>query len=182
MAKALSMLLMMAVLSGMAWGMDVSIEGKAKWFSPGEEAFREIYGGGIGWGGAVVFGLSEHWEVSLEADWFSRNGELTYTREPTEMSLFALGVEGRYLFPLKGVTLFAGPGAYLYHFHEDNRMGKAKKSGPGFMLKAGALVPLSQCLRLNLFAGYSFCRITPVNIEFSVGGFAAGLGLRYTFE
>lgn len=182
MKRTLIILLVPALMSAMAWSMDISLELKAKWLAPAEEAFRDVYGGGIGFGGAVVFGLSDHWEASLEADWFSREGELTYTKEPTEMSLFALGADLKYLIPLKGVTLYAGPGIYLHRFSEDNRLGEAEKSGLGFKLKAGALVPLSGRFRLNLFAGYSFCKMTPVNIEIAVGGFEAGLGLRYTFR
>ncbi|MDY0297743.1 MAG: hypothetical protein RB296_10535 [Acidobacteriota bacterium] len=182
MKRTLMILLLPALMSAMAWSMDVSLEMKAKWLAPAEEAFRDVYGGGIGFGAALVLGLSDHWEASLEADWLSRDGELTYTGEPTKVSLFALGADLKYLIPLKGVTLYAGPGIYLHRFSEDNRLGEPEKSGPGFKLKAGALVPVSNSIGLNAFAGYSFCRMTPVEIEIAVGGFEAGLGLRYTFR
>ncbi len=182
MKKAWIGLLIMVVVGGAGYGMDISLEVKAKWLAPAEEAFRDVYGGGIGFGGALVLGLSDHWEASLEADWLSRDGELTYTGEPTKMSLSALGADLKYLIPLKGVTLYAGPGIYLHRFSEDNRLGEPEKSGLGFKLKAGALVPLTKCLRLNLFAGYSFCEMTPVEIEIALGGFEAGLGMRYTFQ
>ena len=98
------------------------------------------------------------------------------------MSVFSLGVDVKYLVPLKGVTLYAGPGVYSHSFKEDNRMGEVKKSGLGVKLKAGALVPLFDRFRINLFAGYSFCKMTPGEFEFAIGGFEAGLGVRYTFK
>lgn len=174
-------ILALTIISGMGYGTDFSVEVKTNWLAPAEAAFKDVYGGGMAFGAAVALGLSAHWEISLELNRISRAGELTYTKEPTEMSIFSIGADVKYLFPLKGVTLYAGPGIYSSSFKEDNRLGNLKKSGVGFKLKAGALVPLAKCFRLNLFAGYSFCKMTPGQFEIAIGGFEAGLGIRYTF-
>jgi len=132
-------------------------------------------------GAAVALTLSDHWELSLEMNRISRDGELTYSKEPTEMSVFSLGVDVKYLLPLKGVTLYAAPGIYSNSFKENNRLGNLKKSGVGFKLKAGALLPLFDRFGLNLFASYSFCQMTPGQFKIAIGGFEAGAGVRYTF-
>jgi len=180
--KILVAILALAFIGGIGYGADFSVELKTNWLTPAEAAFKDVYGGGLAVGAAVTATLAEHWELSLEISRFSREGELTYTKEPTEMSVFSLGVDLKYLMPLKGLTLYASPGVYSHRFTEDNRLGELKKSALGFKLKAGALVPLAKCFRLNLFAGYSFCRMTPGEFEIDLGGVQAGLGIRYTFQ
>jgi len=180
--KILVAILALAFIGGIGYGADFSLELKTNWLAPAETAFKDVYGGGMALGGALAVSLSPNWELSLEMNRITRDGELTYTSEPTEMSVFSIGVDVKYLFPLKGVTLYAGPGVYSHGFTEDNRLGHLKKSGLGFKLKAGALVALFDRFRLNLFAGYSFCKMTPGEFEIAIGGFEAGAGVRYTFR
>ena len=180
--KILVAILALAFIGGIGYGADFSLELKTNWLSPAETAFKDVYGGGMAVGGALAVGITPHWELSLEMNRISRDGELTYTKEPTEMSVFSIGVDVKFLFPLKKITLYAGAGIYSHSFKEDNRLGHLKKSGVGFKLKTGALVPLFDRFRLNLFAGYSFCRMTPGQFEIAIGGFEAGAGVRYTFK
>lgn len=180
--KIVVAILALAFIGGIGYGADFSVELKTNWLAPKDAAFGDVYGGGMALGAAAVLTLADRWELSLEMNRISREGELTYTKEPTKMSVFSLGADLKYLLPLKGVTLYAGPGIYSNSFKENNRLGEVKKSGIGFKLKAGVLVTLAHRFRLNLFAGYSFCEMTPGQFEIAIGGFEAGLGIRYILK
>ena len=151
------------------------------YFNPSEQAFKDIYGGGAGFGAGFGIGLSEKTEIWLGLNYFSKQGELTYTREETDISILSLNIEGKYMFLPGKFKLYVAPGVNYNFFRESNKIGNISKNGIGFSLKSGGIVFLSESFSLDIFAAYTKCSMKPVDISVNIGGIEGGLGIRYKF-
>ncbi|MBN1271895.1 MAG: outer membrane beta-barrel protein [Candidatus Aminicenantes bacterium] len=181
MKKIISVLLFLLLAGGAAQAMDFMIGAKAHYMHPSDEMFREVYGGGFMFGGGLGVRIINLVEIWVDGSYFSKTGELTYTGEETKITLFPIGVEGRVFLPLSVVKLYGGAGLAYYNFKESNILGEVEKSALGVRFKAGVVIELPVKLSIDVFGGYSLCKMTPVAIEIDVGGIEAGLGLRYGF-
>ena len=72
------------LLPGIANASDVIVELRAHCLYPSEEAFRDIYGGGMMYGVEVSIGAWKELEVWFGGSYFSKTGELTFTKEEPE--------------------------------------------------------------------------------------------------
>lgn len=69
----------------------VTIEVRGSYFNPTEQAFKDIYGGGLMYGGEISLGIWKNLDVWIGGDYFSQNGELTFTGEETSLQIVPLG-------------------------------------------------------------------------------------------
>jgi len=160
----------------------VSFSLKAAYLMPSEQAFKDIYGGGLMAGGEIAFGLSGPLKVWIEAMYHKGTGKLTYTGEDTTLTLFPIGGAGlRYEFAAGPAVVYAGAGARYYSYKEENVIGTASKSGAGFVGLAGVSLRLAKVFMLDLRAAYSSCKLTPADFTVDVGGLELGGGLVFVF-
>lgn len=161
---------------------DFLYEFKAHYFNPTEQRSKDIYGSGWAFGGEFAFGAWESLYVYLSGSYYSRTGELTYTREETKLKIIPLAVGAKYHFNIAGgLNLYAGAGITYNIFKEENPIGEASKNGIGFVINSGLIAYVIEGLFLDGYVNYSYCKVKPENVEVNIGGLEAGLGIGYKF-
>lgn len=158
-------------------------------YSISDELFKEIYGGSAMIYGAelnqVVLSNDNHnFALMLAFRSFSKTGALTETQEETKFSLtpFSLGV--RYLYNLKQIALFIGGGVDFLSYKEENVIDDVSGSTTGFHAMGGFYFkfPGLNALHIMAYAKYTSATATENDIEISLGGIEAGLGLSLGFN
>jgi hypothetical protein len=91
MKRLTGMTAVLLLISGSAGAATVRVELKAGYFHPTEQAFLDIYGGGPRYGGELDVRLWKGFDVWLGGSYFSREGELTFTKEKTELQIMPIG-------------------------------------------------------------------------------------------
>jgi hypothetical protein len=169
-------------LCGLANAADIMVELKGHYFMPSEEAFRDVYGGGINFGAEVSVEIGRRLAVWLGGSYFSRKGELTFTKEETELKIMAFGGGIKYIFPAgAGIDIYGAGGVNYCSYDEENVLGEVSKGGLGIVLKAGGLIKIINGIFLDAYINYSYCKMKPADIKINIGGFGAGIGLGYKF-
>jgi hypothetical protein len=168
-------------ISGFAHGGDFMVELKAHYFSPSEQAFKDIYGGGLMYGAEINIGVWKDLDLWFGGSYFSKKGELTFTKEETKLKLFPIVGGGKYRILSGNFALYVGLGLNYYQYKETNPIGDVSEGGLGFVGKIGSYVTIVGGLVLDLYMDYTYCKIEPADFEVNVGGIAAGVGLGYRF-
>jgi len=168
-------------LSGTICAGDIYIELRGNYFSPSEKAFQDIYGGGMRYAGELTFGIWKNLQLWIEGNYFSKDGELTFTKEETSLQIIPIGSGIKYTFPAGIFSIYAGAGINYYLYKESNILGEVSKGGLGFVGKIGVMVTVIKGLFFDLYGEYSHCKITPDDFTINIGGMAAGIGLGYKF-
>ncbi len=183
MKKAIFVIIAITVLMGLsASATDFLYEFKAHYFNPTEQRSKDIYGGGWAFGGEFDIGVWESLYVYLSGSYYSRTGELTYTREETKLKIIPLAVGAKYHFNISGgLNFYAGAGLTYNIFKEINPIGEANKNGIGFVIHSGLLAYVFEGLFLDGYVNYSYCKMKPANVDLNIGGFEFGLGIGYRF-
>ena len=154
---------------------------KAAYFMPGEQAFKDIYGAGLIYGGEIGFRIAGSVGLWVDGMFYSGKGKLTYTQEETKLTLMPIGAGLRIDLTKGAAIIYAGGGARYYTYKETNVIGTARKSGLGFVGLAGLEVRVVKGILLGLRGAYSSCSLTPADFTINVGGLELGGGLIFEF-
>jgi len=169
------------LLSGLANASDVIVELKAHYLHPSEKAFRDIYGGGMMYGGELSIGVWRGLEVWFGGSYFSKTGELTFTKEETKLEIYPIGGGLKYRLSTGIFDLYAGAGLNYYQYKESNPLGDVSKGGVGYIGKIGSYVKVTGGFLIDFFVNYSYCKIKPADFKINIGGIEAGVGIGYKF-
>jgi hypothetical protein len=169
------------LLSGLANATDVLVELKAHYFHPSEEAFRNIYGGGMMYGGEASIGVLNGLEIWVGGSYFTKKGELTFTKEETKIEIYPLGGGLKYKISAGIFDLYAGAGLNYYQYKESNPLGNVSKGGIGYVGKLGSYINIAGGFLVDLYIDYSYCKLKPADFEINIGGIEAGVGIGYRF-
>ena len=167
--------------SGIANATDISVELKAHYFHPSEKAFRDIYGGGMMYGGEVSIGVWKGLEVWFGGSYFSKTGELTFTKEETKLKIYPLGGGLKYRLSEGVLSFYIGAGLNYYQYKESNPLGDVSKGGLGYIGKIGSYVKVTGGFLIDLYVNYSYCKIKPADFKINIGGIEAGVGIGFSF-
>ncbi len=159
----------------------VLLEVKGQYFSPSERSFRDIYGAGWMAEGELGIRLFRGLELWVGGGYFSRKGQLTFTREETTLKIQPVGGGLRYRMTSGKISGYVSAGLNYYQFKESNIIGDVSKNSLGYVGKAGVFFRIIPGLLLDLNLGYSYCRMTPADFEINIGGIAAGAGVAVEF-
>jgi hypothetical protein len=181
MKKLMIIVSFIILLSGMAAASDFIVELKAHYLHPSEKAFRDIYGGGLMYGGAISLGVWKGLDVWFGGSYFSKKGELTFTKEETKLEIYPLGGGLKYRLSEGVLSFYVGVGLNYYQYKESNPLGDVSKSGLGYTGRIGNYVKVTGGLLIDLYVNYSYCRIKPADFEINIGGIEAGVGVGYEF-
>jgi len=182
MKKAIRFVFAVVILPSVSIANTGTIEANLSYFYPMfEEAFQDIYGGGLSYGGDLTLNVWKNVGIWFGASSFSGKGELTFTREETQISLVSLVLGGNYTFFTSPVNFYAGLGARFVLYKESNVLGEVNDSGFGIEAKVGLYKKLLAGLFVDLFVGLSTCRMQPADFKINVGGFKSGIGIGYEF-
>jgi opacity protein-like surface antigen len=181
MKKFMIVIFVVALFSGLAHASDIIVEIKAHYLSPSEEAFKDIYGGGLVYGGEVSIGVWQGLDVWFGGNYFSKTGELTFTKEETKLEIYPLGAGLRYRISTGILDLYAGAGLNYYRYKESNPIGEVSEGGLGYVGKLGSFIKVMGGILLDLYVNYSYCKLKPADFEINIGGIEAGVGVGYQF-
>jgi hypothetical protein len=171
----------LCLVAGMSVAADVLIKVQAGYFYPADRDFRDIYGGGMKSGLELSTAVADHVEVWLEGGYFSKTGELSFTKDKTRVRIVPLGGGMRYVFSAEKWNLYAGLGLRYHIFRESNLIGKVNAGKMGWSAHLGGRLAVGDQTLVDLCLGYSRCEMEPLALRFDVGGIEAGIGVGYRF-
>ncbi|MDH4272460.1 MAG: outer membrane beta-barrel protein [Candidatus Aminicenantes bacterium] len=169
------------LVSSSAGAAAVRLEFKAGYFRPSDKDFLDIYGGGPRYGGEVSIGLWKGFDLWLGGNYFSREGELTFTKEKTELQIIPVGVGLKYRWTKGIIRVYTAAGMSSFQYKESNPIGEISKSRVGLTAEMGSYVKVAGGLLLDLYMNYSVSYIETADYKVNIGGLGAGVGLAYQF-
>ncbi len=168
------------IICGTVGATSIRFEAKAKYFNPGEQAFKDIYGSGIMFGAEISIGIWKNLELWVTGGTFSKTGELTFTKEQTKLRITPAGIGIKYVHPAGSkMDIYGGIGINYYSYNEENPIGEVKTNKIGYIGTIGTYVKVTEGIFFDLFFDYSHCKIKPDEINVNIGGFGAGVGIGF---
>jgi hypothetical protein len=169
------------LIAGDIYPSNLAVQLRATYLLPSEQAFKDVYDGGMTYGGEISIGIIKKIDLWAGGSYFSKNGKLTFTEEDTKVSIIPLGIGIKYKLLDGSIKPYVGLGLNYYQYKESNLLGDVSKGGLGFVAKAGGIFKISGGLLVDLFFGYSYCKMKPADFEINIGGLEAGIGIGYEF-
>lgn len=163
------------------------VELGGSFFYQSEKLFREIYGNGIKFQWDFGRTIGKNLEVHLRGSYFSKTGELTFTKEETKVKVIPVGVSLRYIFLKKKINLYTGGGLSWVYLEERNPIGTAIGKNIGFDFQVGAfkrfqgLKNFFKGFIIDVFIHYQYCEMEPADTSVDIGGADIGVALGYEF-
>lgn len=172
------------------------LEGKAGYFYPTNDLFRELYGDGKGIYGAELTGeICNSFYGWASVNYFSDSGHSIGLSDPTKIRIIPVGLGVKYMCPLNCFTRFYFGGGFLathLHTHDFESpivIPRVDKWGFGGIVKTGFLVFLSKCWFIDVFADWSYMHIDfhntegydVIRLDADLSGFSGGAGIGYRF-
>jgi len=151
------------------------------YFTPSEKVFKDIYGGGIMYGGEINIGVWKRLELWIDGGYFSKKGKLTYTEEETKLKIIPIGGGLKYVFGTEVLNFYIGAGLNYCYSEEANPIGNVSKGKLGYAGKIGSLFKVKGGLIIDLCISYSYCKIKPADYNVNIGGLKVGMGIGYKF-
>jgi hypothetical protein len=162
---------------GLAW----RLEAGAAYVRPADSVFREVYGGGIAFGGEVGATLSKAFGLWAGMDYFKKDGQLTETKEETAITIIPLCAGVSLCLPGGRVSPYLRVGAGYFFYKETSVIGTVKKGKLGFVGRAGVILGIAGPLFLDIQASYESCKVKPEDVEADLGGLKGRLALGLKF-
>jgi hypothetical protein len=181
MKKLIIIMVIIFLSSSFSNATDIIVEFKSHYLHPSEKAFGDIYGGGLVYGGELSIGIWKRLDIWVGGNYFSKKGELTFTKEGTKLEIYPLGGGLKYRLTSGVFNLYAGAGLNYYQYKESNPIGDVSKGGLGYVAKIGSYVKVTSGLLFDLYVNYSYCKLKPADFEINIGGIEAGVGIGYRF-
>jgi len=187
MKRSILIAIALIFLSTQLCAKDFRIQIGGSYFVPSEKAFREIYGQGL------IIGLDigkKNWkntEIHVEANYFSKMGQLTFTKERTRVRILPLGAHVRYIFLKKILQFYAGAGLTLTLFEEKNPIGRVREDKMGYRIKIGGFKRIKGFKKIlkqfviDASMNYHYCKMKPAEIRFNAGGLDLGVSFGFEF-
>ncbi|MBN1938441.1 MAG: outer membrane beta-barrel protein, partial [Candidatus Aminicenantes bacterium] len=154
---------------------------RAGYFVAADPAYTDVYQNGPVYGGELRIGGKKlaGW---LDGTYRAETGELTYTKEKTEVSVLTVQAGLLYRFAAGTLNPYAGAGIGYFMFKEKNEaIGRAEKNQAGFCLLGGVSWTPGGGFVVDARLKYEFCKMKPADFDIELGGLTAGLGLGFRF-
>jgi hypothetical protein len=181
--SGIGLLLMTSILNAKIARLEIS----GAFFYQSEKAFREIYGNGMKYGIDISRNIWRGIELHLEANYFLKKGNLTFTKERTRVKILPLGANLRYVFLKKKIHLYMGAGLTYNLFEEKNPIGEAKKNKIGFSARLGGIKKIKglkkifEAFIIDVYMKYNYCKMKPAEIRIDIGGLDLGMAIGFEF-
>lgn len=140
------------------------IEGKVGFFIPLNQKFRDIYSQvECIWGGEATYRVTDSFYAWGSASYVSDKGYSRGFKHSTHVSLLPLALGVKYFLPTDCGNYYIGAGLQYTRFHTKDDspyvIHKITRWNWGALAKAGTLIPLCDCVYLDLFAEYSYLQM-----------------------
>jgi hypothetical protein len=170
------------LIGGLTLTAGVRIEAKGSYFSSENSTFRDVYGGTPKLGLEAGIEVAKNISIWVGADYVHKAGKLTVTQDETKVTIIPLGAGARYEIPAGTKLQFhIAAGVQEVIFKEENVIGTVKTNAFGFIAAAGGVFRLTKAVGIDLFVGWSTCKMTNQGLDFKVGGLDAGGGIEVRF-
>jgi len=149
-----------------------------------EPRFDAVYPkGGLLAGIATSAAIVSNLNLYLEAKYWQREGELTFSKEETMLRLFPIALGLRYIMPLGIVNPYAGAGGDIYFYYEDNAIGTTVNHAEGYHVMAGTYLRFARDIPLmvNLKAKYTWAKAIESAFQIKLGGLEYSVGVALAF-
>ena len=133
--KLLLLSLVILFIFGTLNAKELSIE--LGYFIPSDQTFKDIYGSGIQYGGKLSVEVLERLAVWLGGSYFSKKGELTYTKEEITLRIIPINFGIQYRFSDKKIIPYIGVGLGIHFFSEFAPRGTVAMLGLVILLRQG---------------------------------------------
>lgn len=168
-------------LCGLALGENFTVKLKSSIFVPQDNVFEEIYGEGLTYGIEIDILLWKKLDLYASGNFFSKQGKLTFTQDPTTIRIFPIEWGLRYRFLNKRISLYAGIGLGYVSINESNFIGDVSTKNMGYNVGLGGFLSLFHNLIFDVSVRYSWCEIHPASIGVNIGGYDLGIAVGYSF-
>lgn len=158
-----------------------SISARVSYFWPSDEFFKNIYGSGICYGGEISFEIYKGLHMWGGAEYFSKKGKLTFTKEDTEIRITPFFGGLKYVFPGSTIHPYVAVGVGYFQYKESSIIGTVEEGEIGYLGEAGLMLRLLDPLIVDVFVDYSICKTQPSEIEVDLGGLKTGVALGIEF-
>ena len=181
--SGIGLILLSTIINATEYRAEVS----GSYFYPSEKAFREIYGPGIMFGVDIGRNIWKDLELHLEIHYYSKKGQLTFTKERTRVKLIPFAINARYIFLKRKINFYGGVGLTYNSFEEKNPIGKVKESKLGFSIKLGGFKRIKgfnkfiKVFIIDAYLNYHYCKMKPAEIRFDAGGIDFGIAFGAEF-
>jgi len=179
--KIVSFSIVFILLSGLAFG-GVIVEVKGMYFQPTDQNFKEVYKGGLSFGGEViVLSVWEQIDIWAGGHYFTKKGELTFTKEDTTIRILPIygGIKIR-LNRQQALYPYIGGGVGYFFYKEENPIGKVTKGKIGVVGQAGLLFRRGVFV-IDLQVSYTYCKVKSGEFKENLGGIHGGVGFGIEF-
>lgn len=159
----------------------VMLEATGSFFSPSDQAFKQIYGSGYYFGGEITLAIVKGFGIWVGASFYSKDGLTTFTQEPTKIKIMPIYGGIKFRVPEARVSPYVGLGVGYFSYTEESGIGSVKKGDIGYLGQVGIVVKLFGPLILDVKGSYSYCKAQPENVEANLGGFQGIVGFGFDF-
>lgn len=149
-----------------------------------ESRFKAVYhGGGIIAGLGLAVSVMQNFDLYIEAKGFHKQGELTYSKEKTQLFLFPISLNIRYKVSIGPITPYIGGGIDVHFYFETNPIGNIADYTSGYNFQGGTYFHFGKNfpILLNLKIKYSKANKMVNNLKIELGGLEYGVGLAFVF-
>lgn len=156
-----------------------------------DEVFQQVYGtyawvSSIGYSYRLPFFLKSQCEVGLDYRFLFDKGELTVTKEPVDLMISDVSLTLKYLFDLKKIIFYFGPGIHYIMVKEKYPdtfpVSSFKDSVSGISLQGGCYYDFSSSWGVKLYVQYCFAQTEKESAKADIGGWGIRTGLVYRFD
>lgn len=159
----------------------IRAEIKTAYFSPKDEAFKDIYGGGPSLGAELGIKTGRFLGLWVCGEYFSKKGKMTFTEEETTLKIMPITAGLSVELNLGPFSPYAKLGIGFFRYEETNILGTVKKADIGYLGQLGLLWHIVGPVYVDLFGHYSSCEVKPLEVKADLGGLRAGAGLGFQF-
>ena len=159
----------------------VRIVGLGNYFQPRYDVLKDVYKNGIMSGAELNVGVWNFVELWLAQKSFSKKVIDEATGEDRKVNLVPIEAGLKFRFNKGKINPYLGVGAGYYQYKETTSLGETKEKEIGYVGQAGCFIKIGGYLVFDVYANYSYCRITTETTRFNVGGLHLGVGFGFEY-
>ncbi len=158
-----------------------SLEVIGSYFQPSHQSFKDIYGGGISFGGEISITLMKGISIWIGGYFFTKTGLTTFTEEETKIQITPIYVGLKFRRPEARISPYFGIGVGYFQYKETCPIGTVEEGDIGYIGQIGCIFKVIGPLFLDFKGSYNYCKVKPGDIEANLGGFQGIVGVGFEF-
>jgi len=119
----------------------------------------------------------------LDIKYYSRKGELTFSKEKTTFYIVPISLGCRYIYPMGFFNPYLGAGLDFYFYYEENPIGTVLNYTNGYHIAGGTYIRISKSVPVlvNVRLKYTWANAEENSVSTQLGGFEYGVGVAFSF-